>query len=70
MEGYVAVQGGDIAVYSCSFPPNKSLEEFEAYLACLEEIIARKRTSVIITGDFNAKSEEWHFGRTDFENML
>ena len=65
-EGYVAVDFPEFTLYSCYFSPNKPLSEFESYLARIEESLSRRQgVKCIVAGDFNAKSEEWHSGRTD-----
>ncbi len=50
-DGFVVVEIGGVAHYSCYFSPNWSIEEFIAYLTC-------RRGKVVVISDFNAKSEE------------
>ena len=65
-DGYVAAKFQDFVLYSCYFSPNRALTEFEDYLGALEASMSRWQSNqIILAGDFNAKSEDWHSGRTD-----
>ena len=57
--GYIIVDFEDINLTGAYFSPNRSKEEFDNWLSCLERDIKNKIKSTIIAGDFNAKSTIW-----------
>lgn len=63
--GYVAIKMGRIIIYSCYFSPNSRLTEFEAFLDTLGDSVRKHIPgTVIVAGDFNAKSICWGAPRT------
>lgn len=40
-DGYIAVKFQDFVLYSSYFSPNRSMEEFKAYLAALKQSLSR-----------------------------
>ncbi|KAA5557069.1 hypothetical protein F3G51_31980, partial [Pseudomonas aeruginosa] len=69
--GIVAVQLENIVVIGVYFSPNRPTVEFERFLDGLE-VIARHLAprSVILAGDFNAKSVAWGSPFTDARGRL
>lgn len=58
--GFVAAKWIDIVIVGIYFSPNKSLIEFESFLGGLGAFIGQYLPcSVLILGDFNAKSPAW-----------
>ncbi|XP_052741127.1 uncharacterized protein LOC128198692 [Bicyclus anynana] len=59
-KGYVSALIHDIMVVGVYFSPNRSLADFEDFLAEVGALIGRSRSSrVLIAGDLNAKSVAW-----------
>jgi len=55
--GHVAMQYGDLAIFSCYISPNCSLLEYEKFIEELDMNIKRCNTRhILLGGDFNAKS--------------
>lgn len=63
--GYVAAKWGEITLIGVYFSPNKPLDEFEAYIDRLGQVVHRMPQPVIVLGDLNAKSVAWGSPATD-----
>ena len=64
--GCVAVSVGPWAVVGAYCSPNRSLSEFETFLAELGALVRRAHPApVLVAGDFNAKSASWGSPATD-----
>lgn len=62
----MAMQYGDIAIFSCYISPNCSLLEYEEFIDELDMNIKRCNTRhILLGGDFNAKSVYWGCATTD-----
>lgn len=58
-EGFVWVRTDGIVVYSCYISPNITMDIFELFVRNLaEDIRAKGRCKIVLTGDFNAKAPE------------
>lgn len=68
--GYVRCVLGSIAVYSCYYSPNSSLEAFQADLEELEDSVRQWSGPVVVAGDFNAKSKSWSSGPQDKRGQI
>ncbi|XP_011688314.1 PREDICTED: uncharacterized protein LOC105450255 [Wasmannia auropunctata] len=59
-EGFVAVIWDGLVVVSGYFSPNKSVNQFRAFLSAIRDaIIAHRGRPMLIVGDFNARSHLW-----------
>ncbi|GAB1860854.1 Reverse transcriptase [Camponotus japonicus] len=58
---FVAIELGEIVIFSCYIPPKKTLKEFSRTLKEIENclILLEKGKQAIIGGDFNAHSKTW-----------
>lgn len=59
--GYAWARIGHVVVYSCYCSPNCTVQDFDVFLAGLEESIRHlpgTPTNVIVAGDFNSHSSE------------
>lgn len=64
--GYVAGLLGGIVVVGAYFSPNRVLAEFETFLVEMGALVGRSHpNSVLVLGDFNAKSTAWGSPATD-----
>lgn len=70
LPGAVWVELKDLKVYSCYFSPNKPDTAFAEWLEDLAETIRPERKSVVVTGDFNAKSTGWGCPQGDERGQL
>lgn len=60
--GFACVALSGFLVYSCYWKPGGLLQDFERFLAGLEDDVRRRdnpEAVLIIAGDFNAKSSKW-----------
>lgn len=67
-EGFRWLIAAGIKIYSCYWPPCKSIADYEGYdnfLDRLETSIKSDTHPIILAGDFNAKSPEWGDPRED-----
>lgn len=64
-EGFVVIHTKGVRIYSCYYSPNMDFIEFQTRIAKLEENVKAGSTPVLIGGDFNSKSPEWHSPITD-----
>ncbi|CAH2207588.1 jg5424 [Pararge aegeria aegeria] len=63
---YVSAFVDDVMVVGVYFSPNKSLADFEQFLAEVGVLISRRRSGrVLVAGDLNAKSVAWGCPATD-----
>ncbi|KAF0692078.1 Uncharacterized protein FWK35_00036809, partial [Aphis craccivora] len=67
--GFRWVTIGDICIYSCYWSPNTDFDRFEDFLSRLEKSIRGATVSVIVAGDFNAKSPVWGNPREDMKGQ-
>ncbi|XP_011688301.1 PREDICTED: uncharacterized protein LOC105450246 [Wasmannia auropunctata] len=59
-EGFVVVGWNELAVVSCYFSPNRSVNQFRAFLAAIGDATSTLRgRPILIMGDFNARSHLW-----------
>ena len=68
--GYIRCLLDGTAVYSCYYPPNATLEIFQADLDDLEGRIRQWPGPIIVAGDFNAKSRSWSGGPEDRRGQI
>jgi len=64
-QGFRRIQLNGYRLYSCYCSPNVALSNFENFLSALETSVKGSPCPTIITGDFNAKSQEWGSPRED-----
>lgn len=57
--GILWVKLGKIAIYTCYFSPNATLQQYKDWLQLLQASITSHRGLVLVTGDFNARSPQW-----------
>lgn len=59
--GFCWIQTGNLVVYSCYFPPGRTLQEFIGQIEGLEHSIRlhSHEVNLILAGDFNSKSYHW-----------
>lgn len=55
---WIKLRGGQL-ILSCYFSPNRPIEEFRDFLDELSRLMVKTTRSVLVAGDFNAKSPEW-----------
>ncbi|XP_075990131.1 uncharacterized protein LOC142985769 [Anticarsia gemmatalis] len=64
--GYVVVSWREYTIVGVYFSPNRSLAEFETFLDSVRAAVSRRSPgSVLVLGDFNAKSRAWGCPVTD-----
>ncbi|XP_020296130.1 uncharacterized protein LOC109861057 [Pseudomyrmex gracilis] len=64
--GFVAVRWGRVALFACYFPPSMYAVDFREGLGAFADSIRWVGgDSVLVLGDFNAKSSTWGCPRTD-----
>lgn len=63
--GFRWVKCGELRIYGCYWSPNTDFAAFEDFIARLEDSIRTADCSVLVAGDFNAKSPEWGDHRED-----
>ncbi|XP_075977977.1 uncharacterized protein LOC142977775 [Anticarsia gemmatalis] len=64
--GFVVAGWGEYTIVGVYFSPNRSLAEFEIFLDSVRAAVARGSSgSVVVLGDFNAKSRAWGCPVTD-----
>ncbi|XP_028176346.1 uncharacterized protein LOC114364398 [Ostrinia furnacalis] len=71
-QGCVAVLVGEVVIVGAYFSPNRSIAEFEAFLAETETLLSGwgRPHHVIVAGDLNAKSVAWGSRITDLRGEL
>lgn len=69
-DGFVWARVSSTTFYSCYFSPNRTLAEYQTYMADLEEDLKRKTGPVIVEGDFNAKPAAWGSNVTDRRGLM
>lgn len=63
--GFVWVKHRELTIFSCYFTPNEPAQIFREKLQELEDAVRNTNGSVIVAGDFNARSREWGVHNTD-----
>ena len=64
--GFVSAIIGDIAIIGVYFSPNRTLSEFEQFLAEVGDLVEQSRSyPILVAGDLNAKSTAWGSSVTD-----
>lgn len=66
--GFTWARIGEVVVYSCYCTPNCTVQEFDLFLAVLENSIVYQPgapANLVIAGDFNAHSSEWSSATMD-----
>ncbi|XP_063838238.1 uncharacterized protein LOC135087403 [Ostrinia nubilalis] len=70
--GCVAALVGDIVIVGCYFSPNRSVAEFETFLAEAGTLLTGwgRPHEVLVAGDLNSKSQSWGSRVTDIRGEL
>lgn len=68
--GYTYVKTPELTIYSCYSSGNQDIKQLEDMLQSITDRINTNKESVIITGDFNAKSPQWGMHNVDNRGQI